>query len=55
MDFLDYLLYNTCSNHVTTSEILSITNGCIRNLEHLHLAAESVLIQGTRIEMKECL
>jgi hypothetical protein len=35
MDFLDYLLYDTYSNHVTASESFTITNGYIRISQHL--------------------
>jgi hypothetical protein len=35
MDFLDYLLYDAYSNHITASECFSITNGYVRNSQNL--------------------
>jgi hypothetical protein len=37
MDFLDYLLYDASaySDHVTASESFNITNGYVRNSQHL--------------------
>jgi hypothetical protein len=35
MDFLDYLLYDVYSDHVTASESFVITNGYIWNSQHL--------------------
>jgi hypothetical protein len=51
--FLTYILYHAYSDHITASESLIITNGCIRN--SLHLPESTwLLIQSTGIEMKEC-
>jgi hypothetical protein len=55
MNSLDYLLYDAYSDHITASKSLSITNGFIRNSQHLQNSRGSVLVQSTGIEMKRYL
>jgi hypothetical protein len=49
MDFLDHLLYDAYSYSVTASESFSITDGYVRNSQHLQnpLCVHWLLIQGT--------